>query len=196
MGGLFLTIKKMAKATTITKEQIENWKEQYGEIYALPVDDKKRDLRAPNMTDYKRAFTAMQKQGEVAFGETMLTALWLGGDEEIKTDDAYFLSARKELMDFFNYEDPEINKLSGGKTEIKIGENKCVVRVITRADLKLAEKKNPGSKPFVTQERLFEMVCLEMDDAFKDQKNAALRFPLFQAIEKLQNQKVAILEKL
>ena len=186
----------MKKQTTITKEQIEAWKEQYGEVYALPVEDKKAYLKAPDMTDYKRAFTAMQKSGEVAYGEILLSALWLGGDEEIKTDDAYFLSARKELMDFFNYEDPQLKKLSGGKTEIKIGDHKCTVRVITRADIKKAEKSNPSSKPFVTQEKLFEAICQEKDEAFESKQNAALMFPLFQAIEKLQNQKIAFLEKL
>lgn len=184
------------KKTTITKEQIEAWKKEFGEVYALPVDDKTGYLRGPKMTDYKRAFVAMKKQGEVAFGEVMLTALWLGGDEEIKTDDTYFLSARRELMDFFNYEDPEINDQDGGKTEIIVDGHKCVLRVITRSDLKLAEKKNPGDKPFVTQEKLFEIVCLEKDPAFDNKENAALRFPLFQAIEKLQNKKTAILKKL
>lgn len=184
------------KKTTITKEQIEAWKKEHGDVYALPVEDKTGYLRGPKMQDYKRAFVAMKKQGEVAFGETMLTALWLGGDDEIKTDDTYFLAARKELMDFFNYDDPEIKELDGQKTEITIEGHKCVLRVITRNDLKMAEKKNPGDKPFVTQEKLFEMVCLEKDKAFENRENAAIRFPLFQAIEKLQNKKTAILKKL
>ena len=39
------------------------------------------------------------------------------------------------------------------------------------------------------------MVCLEKDKAFENRENAAIRFPLFQAIEKLQNKKTAILKK-
>jgi len=186
----------MKKQEAITKEIIQSWKDQHGDVYALPVDDKTGYLRAPKMADYKRAFDAMKKQGEVSFGETMLTALWLGGDEEIKNEDSYFLSARRELMDFFNYGDAEINELNGRKSEIIIDGHKCVLRVITRQDLKMAEKKNPGDKPFVTQEQLFDMVCLEKDEAFDNRENAAIRFPLFQAIEKLQNKKTAMLKKL
>lgn len=185
----------MAKSK-ISDKQIKYWKEKYGGVYALPVEEKTAYLREPKMVDYKRAFTAMTKNGEVAFGEEMLKALWLGGDEEIKTADAYFLPARKILMDFFNYEDAEIKKLETGGNEITIGEHKCIVRIIGRDDLKIAEKKNPSGKPFVTQEQLFEMIVKEKDEAFNDKNNAEIRFPLYQAIEKLQNQKVAVLKKL
>lgn len=179
----------------IDDKQIQEWKEQYGGIYALPVEDKTAYLREPNMKDFKRAFTAMQTSGDLAFGESMITSLFIGGDEEIKTDDAYFLPARKEMAAFFNFDEAEITKEKNNSI-ITIGEAKCKVRFITRDDLKLAEKKNPSNKPFVTQEKLFEAVCIEKDEVFNDRDNAAIRFPLYQAIEKLQNQKVAIIKKL
>lgn len=178
-----------------TPKQITQWKEQYGEVYELPVEDKVAYLRMPKMADFKRAFAAMQKEGEVTFGEVMLIALFIGGDEDIKTNDEYFLPARKELTELFNFDDAEITS-EGHNSIIKIGEAKCKVRLITRFDLKLAEKKNPSGKPFVTQEQLFEMICIEKDEAFKEKDNASVRFPLYQAIEKLQNKKVATLKKL
>lgn len=177
------------------QKQINEWKEKYGEVYELPVEDKTAYLRKPNMNDFKRAFTAMQKDGEVTFGEVMLNALFIGGDEEIKTNDDYFLPARKELTDFFNFDDAEITS-EGNNSIITIADAKCTVRIITRNDIKLAEKKNPSGKPFVTQEKLFELVCIHKDDAFNDKDNANVRFPLYQAIEKLQNKKVATLKKL
>lgn len=182
------------------EEQIEKWKEEFGEVYVLPVEDKTAYLRMPNMTDFKRAFVAMQKEGELAFGEVMLNALFIGGDEDIKTNDDYFLPARKELVLFFNFEDAEI-ETKGNKAVIKIehddGETaQCTIRTITRDDLKIAEKRNPSGKPFVTQEALFGMVVLEKDKAFDDKNNAKIRFPLYSAIEKLQNKKVASLKKL
>ncbi|MDV6170234.1 hypothetical protein R1T16_17490 [Flavobacterium sp. DG1-102-2] len=181
---------------TPNEKQIKDWKAQYGDVWEFPVDDKKAYLRDPKMTDFKRAFTAMQNEGDIAFGEEMLTSLWIGGDTDIKTNDEYFLPARKSLIKFFNYDDAETTTLEGRQTEIKIGEARCVVRVITREDLRIAEKKNPSNKPFVTQEKLFEMVCVEKDAFFDDKNNAAIRFPLYQAMERLQNQKVAILKKL
>lgn len=196
MDGFFYKQKFTQKdMNTADDKQIQEWKEKYGGVYALPVEDKIAYLREPKMKDFKRAFSAMQDNGDLAFGEEMINQLFIGGDEEIKTDDAYFLPARKEIKEFFNFEEPEITKEKNNSI-ITIGEVSCKVRLITRADLKLAEKKNPGSKPFVTQEKLFEAICIEKDAAFEDRDNASVRFPLYQAIEKLQNQKVAIIKKL
>lgn len=178
------------------QEQITEWKEKYGEVYALPIEDKTGYLRKPNMQDFKRAFTAMQKSGDIAFGEELLTALWIGGDDIIKTQDDYFLPARKELTGFFNYPDATVMTLKEGKTSITIGDQTCIVRVITREDLRLAEKRNPQAKPFITQQYLFDAVCIEKSEAFNDVNNAEIRFPLYQAIEKLQDKKVAQLKKL
>lgn len=180
----------------INEKQISDWKEQYGTIYELPVEDKVAYLREPKMKDFKRAFTAMQNSGDLAFGEEMINVLFIGGDEEIKTNDDYFLPARKEIKEFFNFDEAEITKEGKNNSIITIEGFSCKVRVITRNDLKIAEKKNPSGKPFVTQEKLFEAVCIEKDEAFNDRDNASIRFPLYQAIEKLQNQKIATIKKL
>lgn len=175
--------------------QIAEWKKQYGGVYELPVDDKIAYLREPKMKDFKRAFSAMQDDGNLAFGEVMINILFIGGDECIKTDDDYFLPARKEVKKFFDYEEAEIiteNEIS----TIKINDAVCKIRKITRTDIKLAEKKNQADKPFVTQEKLFEMVCLEKNEFFNNREDASVRFPLYQAMEKLQNKKVASMGKL
>jgi hypothetical protein len=179
-----------------TDEQIQDWKDKYGGVYEFPVDDKTAYLREPKMPDFKRAFTAMQKEGDIAFGEQMIATLWIDGDVEIKSDDAYFLPARKKMVDFFNYEDAEIKPLENRQNQITVGDHSCIVRVITREDLRIAEKKNPSNKPFVTQEKLFEMVCIQKAPAFEDRDNAEIRFPLYKAMEELQNAKVASLKKL
>lgn len=176
-------------------EQINDWKAKYGGVYELPVEDKTAYLREPKMKDFKRAFTALTNSGDLAFGEELINVLFIGGDEEIKTNDEYFLPARKEMRDFFNFDEAEIQP-EGNNSIITIGDHKCKVRIITRDDIKLAEKKNPSGKPFVTQEKLFEAVCKEKDEAFNDKDDASIRFPLYQAIEKLQNKKIALLKKL
>lgn len=179
----------------VTKKELSEWEEKYDEIYELPVEDKTGFLRAPNMTDYKMAFTQMQKNGDIAFGEAMLKALWLGGDNEILDVDAYFLPARKVLMDFLEYEEPTIEKLENNRNKITIGDRSCIVRIITREDIRMAEKKNPSDKPFVTQENLFNLVKEDADEAFLNKQDASIRFPLYKALEQLQNQKVALLKK-
>jgi Icc-related predicted phosphoesterase len=197
MDGFFLNNNKTTTNAMqkIDDTQIQEWKEKYGSVYALPVEDKTAYLREPKMKDFKRAFTAMQNSGDLAFGEEMINLLFIGGDIEIKTDDNYFFPARKEVKEFFNFDEAEITK-DKNNSIITIGEAVCKVRIITRDDLKIAEKENPSGKPFVTQEKLFDRICFEKDEAFKDRDNASLRFPLYQAIEKLQNQKVAIIKKL
>lgn len=192
----FSNTKTLEMGHKVQKEQIEQWKADYGAVYQLPVDDKEGFLRAPKMTDFKRAFKAMVSQGDIAFGEELLKALWLDGDMEILEKDEYFIPAKKQLKDFFNYDDAIIEKLPQGKSKITIGDASCTVRFIKREDLQRAEAANPGQKTFVTQEKLFERICLEKDEAFNDKNNAEIRFPLYQAIEELQNQKVAYLKKL
>ncbi len=180
----------------VDQTQIEQWKADFGGVYQLPVGDKTGFLREPKMLDFKRAFKAMMSRGDIAFGEEMLKALWLDGDKDILDNDEYFMAARKQLKDFFNYDDAEITKLPQGKSKITIGGHSCTVRFITRDDLQRAEMQNPGNKTFVTQEKLFERICEKKDDAFKDKNDASIRFPLYQAIEELQNTKVAVLKKL
>ena len=180
----------------VDQVQIDNWKAEFGGVYKLPVGDKECFLREPKMTDFKRAFGAMIDDGDVAFGEELLKALWLAGDKDIQTNDDYFIPARKKLKNFFNYGDAVIEKLTQGKSKITINGKSCTVRFIQREDLKRAEAANPSNKTFVTQEKLFERICEKKDEAFKDKNNAEIRFPLYKAIEELQNTKYVALEKL
>jgi hypothetical protein len=179
-----------------TQKQITEWKEIHGEVYELPIDDKKCFLKSPSMADWKRAFSAMQNGGDIAFSEAMLAACWLGGDNEIKTDDAYFLPASKEIKGLFNYDDAELSKVEDNNTQITISGCSAVVRPITRMDIRNAERKNASAKPLVTQELLFDMICISKDAAFEDRNNVNIRFPLYQAIEGLKTQKDAALKKL
>lgn len=179
----------------VTKQQIEDWKEKHGDVYEFPVGDKIGYLRAPNMTDYKRAFAAMQADGETEYFETLMECLFLGGDQEIKKDDDYFIPAKKELMGFFQYEDAEVTNNKGVFT-IVIDGHTCICRKVTREDLRIAERKNKAGKPFVTQDKLFEMICKEKDEAYSDRQDASLRFPLYKALEDIQNNKYAAIKKL
>lgn len=190
------TSKTLEMGQKVKQEQIDKWQADHGDIYELPVGDKTGFIRQPKMTDYKRGFKAMMNGGDIAFGEEMLRALWLGGDKEILDNDEYFMPARKQLKDLLDYEDAEITALDNRKSKVTIDGHSCTIRFITREDLKRAEGENPSNKTFVTQEKLFERVCLEMDEAFKNKNNADVRFPLYKAIETLQNQKYASLKKL
>lgn len=179
-----------------SEKQIQEWKEKHGGVFHFQVEDKECFLRTPKMRDFKRAFNALQNETEIAFGEEMLKALWLDGDTDIINDDEYFFPARRQITELLKYEDAEITK-SGTGHLITIEGVSVQVRPITREDLKIAERRNPSQKPFVTQEILFDNIKTgDVDPAFDDKDNPEIRFPLYKAIEDLQKKKVAQIKKL
>ncbi len=178
-----------------TLEQIEAWKKEFIDVYSLFLEDKVCYLKKPTMLNWKKAFTILQDEGENEFALSLLNSCWIYGDEEIKTDDNYFLSAKEKLTILFEYNDAEITKLKDCY-KITINGKSCTVKPISRQFLDISERKNPANKPFVTSEKLFDLIKIKSDKEFNDKKDAEFRFPLYKAIEKLQKQKVTIVKKL
>ena len=64
----------------ITKEQIQEWKNQYKDIFVISVEDKKVYLRTPDRKTLSYASTLATKD-PLKFNEVILDNCWLGGDE-------------------------------------------------------------------------------------------------------------------
>ena len=94
----------------VTKEQIKQWKAKYKEVFVLRVDDKVAYLRTPDRATLSYASTLATKD-PMKFNEAILTNCWLGGDEEIKTDDALFLSASSKLGEVIQSKEATLEKL-------------------------------------------------------------------------------------
>ncbi|NWO28916.1 hypothetical protein [Capnocytophaga sp. oral taxon 903] len=94
----------------VTKEQIKQWKAKYKEVFVLRVDDKEAYLRTPDRATLSYASTLATKD-PMKFNEAILTNCWLGGDEEIKTDDALFLSASSKLGELIQIKEATLEKL-------------------------------------------------------------------------------------
>ena len=94
----------------VTKEQIKQWKAKYKEVFVLRVDDKVAYLRTPDRATLSYASTLATKD-PMKFNEPILTNCWLGGDEEIKTDDALFLSASSKLGELIQIKEATLEKL-------------------------------------------------------------------------------------
>ena len=94
----------------VTKEQIKQWKAEYKEVFVLRVDDKVAYLRTPDRATLSYASTLATKD-PMKFNEAILTNCWLGGDEEIKTDDALFLSASSKLGELIQIKEATLEKL-------------------------------------------------------------------------------------
>ena len=94
----------------ITKEQIQEWKQQYKDIFVISVEDKKAYLRTTDRQTLSYASTLATKD-PLKFNEVVLNNCWLGGDEEIKTDDALFLAASSKLPDLIQIKEATLEKL-------------------------------------------------------------------------------------
>ena len=94
----------------ITKEQIKEWKKQYGDIYVLNIEGKEAYLRTPDRQTLSYASTLATKD-PLKFNEVVLNNCWLGGDEEIKTDDALFLAVSSKLPDLIQIKEATLEKL-------------------------------------------------------------------------------------
>ena len=94
----------------ITKEQIQEWKQQYKDIFVISVEDKKAYLRTPDRQTLSYASTLATKD-PLKFNEVVLNNCWLGGDEEIKTDDALFLAASSKLPALIQIKEATLEKL-------------------------------------------------------------------------------------
>ncbi len=76
----------------VTEAQIKEWKVKFGDIFEIEVEDKKAYLKKPD----RKVVSMVQSLGEgnvVKGAELLIDACWLGGDEEIRTQDDYFFAA-------------------------------------------------------------------------------------------------------
>lgn len=92
----------------VTKEQIKEWKAKYGDLFEVTVEGKTCVLRKPNRKDLSYASVV---KDPIKMSETLLNRLWLGGDEEIKTDDELFMATVNVMEDVLKVKEAEIKKL-------------------------------------------------------------------------------------
>ena len=111
----------------ITAEQIKEWKAKYGTIKKIVLDrevetqtdpktGKEKEvvvnvgkllyLKKPDRATIKyamaKSFKADQTVDAISPGEIILKKCWLGGDEEINTDDKYYFRACIEANRYLN----------------------------------------------------------------------------------------------
>lgn len=92
-------------------EQIAAWKEIHGTVHKITVEDKVCYLKSPDRKTLEYAQNANQKGGGMKFNEALLNNCWLGGDPEIKTDDAYFLGVGGILAEIIDIKEAKLEKI-------------------------------------------------------------------------------------
>lgn len=93
-----------------TEKQIEDWKAKHKDVYQISVDGRTCYLRKPNRKELSYASMA-GKNDPLKFNEVILNQCWLGGDEEIKTDDELFLGVSAQIATLVEVKEAEIKKL-------------------------------------------------------------------------------------
>lgn len=93
-----------------TEVQIETWKKAHGDIFLIEIEDASCVLRTPTRKDMSYASAGASG---VAFkvNEILFEACFLAGDEKIKTNIAYFLSAVEKFSTIVEVKEATIKKL-------------------------------------------------------------------------------------
>lgn len=99
----------MAKEN-VTQEQINAWKKIHGEIFKLKIEDKECFLKTPDRKTLSFASSVATKD-PLKFSEILLNNCWLGGDEEIKTNNGFFLAASSKISEIIEVKEAELEKL-------------------------------------------------------------------------------------
>lgn len=92
-----------------TREEIAKWKEKWGDVYSVQVDESICYLHKPN----RNTLSAMSTLSNDAIrsSEFLLNNCWLGGDEAIKTDDEKFLGVVSQLGELVKVKSAHLEKL-------------------------------------------------------------------------------------
>jgi len=95
----------MTKAKAVTETMISMWKKKYGEIYCITINAESDDR--PELTGYFRKpnieilSAASSVSNPIQQGNILFENCWLGGDEEITTDDEARMGAIMQLSQLF-----------------------------------------------------------------------------------------------
>ena len=94
----------------VKKEQIAEWKAKYGDVYKVSADNLSGYLHAPSRKALGYA-SMVGKENPLKFNEVILNECWIDGDDELRTNDAYFLGLSEQLAALIQVKQVELTKL-------------------------------------------------------------------------------------
>ncbi len=180
-----------------TKQQLQEWKEKYGQFFELKSEDGKSCFLfdpATSMTIMKQVATAMASSDE-EFALSILNNCWIGGDEELRTTDGYLNGFIEELKEILQVK-PCTIEFEKELPVLVCEEHRLAVRKPTRDDCINAAKKNRGKEPFETSIALLKLISLDKD-AFETlrQKHVPHFLAMLTAVDKLKDKVVVTVKK-
>lgn len=97
-------------AAAITSEQIAAWKKKHGKVYKVESEGKIGYLHRPTRQIISAA--AVFGNGDALKSkEVFIENCWLGGDEELKTDDKYFLALAGQVDEMIEIAQMELKEV-------------------------------------------------------------------------------------
>ena len=101
---------ELTPAQIQAQKEADKVKETGAKVHELTVEDKIAYLRSPNRMVMSLAMAEQSKGDIVGMAEVLLENCWISGDDEIKTDDAYFLGAMSEIEDIIEIKSASLKK--------------------------------------------------------------------------------------
>ncbi len=93
-----------------TDEQIAKWKKQHGDIFVYEADDLACYLKRPSRQVVELA-SMNGADRPFKFAEVIIANCWLGGNEELRSEDKYFMGLSQKISELVEITTGEIKKL-------------------------------------------------------------------------------------
>lgn len=90
--------------------RIAAWKKKHGDIFAYEADGKTCYLHRPSRQAIAAA-SVVGKEDAFKFAEVIVSSCWLGGDEELRTEDKYFMGLSQKVSELVEIKVGELKKL-------------------------------------------------------------------------------------
>lgn len=93
-----------------SEQQIQDWKKKYKHVHAIEVEGHVGYVKRPGRLEMSQA-SVLGANDPITFNEVLLNSCWLGGSEEIKTDDSLFLGVGAVLGEIVHVASASIKNL-------------------------------------------------------------------------------------
>jgi len=93
-----------------TPEKVAQWKQVYGDIFAVEVENSICYLHKPDRKTLK-AMASIGQADPIRASEILLENCWIDGDTTIKSNDEMFFAVSKELAKVIEIKQAELKKL-------------------------------------------------------------------------------------
>lgn len=151
----------MTKTAEISQEQIDSWKEQFGEVFKLSSNGLTGYIKSPctSLAILKQAYKALDSS-HVEFAVSILNNCWLGGDKELLQVQKFGNGFNDQVAKVAALTDFELEPTKEGYLA-KVGSETLKLRRAERNDLIESEQANVRNEAFETNIKLLDLICLE-----------------------------------